>query len=319
MRTTIALFLLLGACDFRSRSLLNRTVDSGADSMPDEAPLLRPDARADVPEAMPDAHPPMADAAPSLDGIIEVLTCGFDEQTALRAAVRRSACDFSGRFSVKSLMEAWEGGLWGHWDLTLGNYVGYDITYGCEIYRCLANATSCTEARACIDPTGGACLADYGYCDGDRLMKCRADDRPGVEVIDCAAFGATCVEEVLGHGATQAQCALGDCRFGSNYYGLECDGNDLTLCDGAIRSTCGAWTAGTSCGSFYIGGELPTVSCMFNTGVPGAYAGDGAGYEVMCDANAVMSFSTTTGRSYTFDCRANGYPDCLGRGCALLE
>jgi hypothetical protein len=268
------------------------------------------DAGMDGGGAVEDAAP--FDAAPAVDAgrdggpppdtrLGEALTRAMDADTALAGIVRFVACTDT-RATVVGLMEAWEAGLLSAFELSGGLVEGYDADLGCEAWRCLASAGSCELAAACMPARDEACEPSSAGCDADVITTCAADGSGARRLFDCATLGARCEE---------GRCHLGDCVFGAAHYQLECEGDALTICEGAVRMPCEAWAPGSSCTSFAIGGEVPTQWCS-PSGVPvsGAYS-----RPVDCDDGGSLSFASVSTRVYRFDCLANGYAGCEDRGC----
>jgi hypothetical protein len=228
----------------------------------------------------------------------------MDPDAAMRAVTRFIACEpDTERATVVAVMEAWEAGLLSHVEESGGLIEGLGLDLGCAAWRCAAEAEGCGDYEAeCRQPgRREPCTPAETSCVGTTLFRCANDGSERRALIDCARFGATCDDGL---------CRLGDCGFGRDYYHLECEGNALTLCGGALRMDCGAWSPGSSCASFYIGGEVPTQWCS-----PSGM-GEAGGYSrpVECDGRTIR-FVSVSGREHALDCIANGYSSCDERGC----
>ena len=247
------------------------------------------------------------DAGPPSDlSLGRALTCQLDAQGAMRAAARHIACDPGATgATVVAIVEAWEAGLFSHVEESGGFISGLGAERGCEAWRCAAEAASCEAYAACLerDRRPGPCEPFTTRCEGASLLRCEPDGASAVALVDCASFGATCAD---------GRCRLGDCAFGTDYYHLECVEGSLSLCDGAIRMDCSAWSPGSACTSFHIGGEVPTQWCSpSGESEYGAYS-----RPVECDGRTIRFVSVST-RAHALDCVASGYRGCDERGCTL--
>lgn len=262
---------------------------------------MRHDVSSDVPLAdaavRPDA--PSIDTgrdAPAVDRTLqEALSCELTSEVALAAMVRHVAClERRENASVGGFYEAWEVGLFSAIEPA---HTSFHPGLGCAAWRCVAEATSCGEARRCLAPPAACEPSDASYCDGDELVSCVGSER-----IDCAALGMRCTDE---------GCAVGECvvDFGTSYR-LACDEDDVVLCDGARRIDCQGLGLG-SCAHFAISGEVPTVWCS-----PDGMNGYGAyGSPIECEGGRIAFESAASGDRITFDCTANGYTGCDEWGC----
>jgi hypothetical protein len=285
----MALLLFLTACS----SSISR--DPGAT----DAEIETPDAGRDAGRVEP-IDPP----DPELR-LIHTLRCGLDDGAALAAAVRWVACTPEETTTVRGLFEAWEAGLFAAVEENGGFTGGSAIEIPCGAWRCLSGARSCEEAARCVEDAfgGGACEPYTRTCDGARVTRCASDGRGRAELIDCSDLGASC---------SAGRCELGECVFSEGYYHLDCDDDDLVLCEGAVRMSCDAWRPGARCGSFAIGGEVPTAWCTRSDEfVAGAYD-----FPVSCESSGAISFESVSTEAYEFDCLANGYRGCTARGCS---
>jgi hypothetical protein len=267
-------------------SLSHDADDSGVASL-DVAITERDAPRPDVPR----------DTPPPTSPLQAVLSCRFDEESALRAIVRHVSClERRESASVGGFYEAWEAGLFSGIEPA---YTSFEPGLGCEAWHCIADATSCMDAALC-DTMARPCGADgLPYCQGDEFVTCGASSTG--RAFDCSAVGAGCTPE---------GCAIDGCLFrpGESYQ-LSCDGPDLVLCEGAIRVDCAA--RGASCGSFAVGGEVPIAWCR-----PPGFGGAGAyGSPIECAEDGVISFTSASGVFVRFDCQDAGYSGCDEWGC----
>jgi hypothetical protein len=288
MPTRLLLLFLLQGCP--SAVMRDPGADGSTDPIDDDAGR-RADAGSDA--GTPD---------PALQ-LGRTLRCELDDEQALDAMVRWVACTPKDTTTVRGLFEAWEAGLFSWVEENGGFTGGSAIDLPCGVWQCVASARSCDEADRCVNEayTGGACEPYSRTCDGSRVERCARDGRGRAELIDCADLGGSCVE---GH------CEIGECVFGEGYYHLSCEDNDMVLCEGVLRMSCDAWSPGDRCGSFAVGGEVPTTWCTRADGfVAGAYD-----FPVECTGD-VMRFESVSTLAYTFDCGANGYDGCNMRGC----
>ena len=302
LASLIVLVVLASGCGYRSSTLLSDpgsdggTRDTGAR---DATTPIDSTAR----DGGVDAGP--GDAGPEETRLANELACRLDHDTALDAAARAAACAPDTRGSMRSYFEAWEAGLLGTPVLFHG-LTGFDYEWGCDAWRCIASATSCEAFDTCLADSvrGGPCVGGSTRCNGDLYEVCRSDGSGYSVGFDCATLGATCTADEA--------CVISDtCSFGMYHYELDCLDGDLVLCDGLERTSCDAWHPGSSCASFAISGEVPTVWCS-----PTGENGYGAYAEsrVTCTAGTV-SFTSATSVSATYDCLANGYSGCNERGC----
>jgi hypothetical protein len=264
------------------------------------------DAEIEAPDAGRDAGrvEPIDPPDPELQ-LGRTLRCELDDEAALAAVVRWVACTPDETTTVRGLFEAWEAGLYAAVEENGGFTGGSALEIPCDGWRCIAEARSCEEASRCIEEAyaGAACEPRTRSCDGSRVTRCASDGRGSAELIDCADFGATCSE---------GQCRLGECVFSEGYYHLDCDGDDLVLCEGAVRMSCDAWQSGARCGRFAIGGEVPTAWCSrSDESVAGAYD-----FPVSCESSGTIRFESVSTDAFSYDCLANGYRGCTERGCS---
>ncbi len=299
--------LLLSACPYRSTPLLG-TEDGGpsSDASSDASVVdSRPGSDTGV-----DA-PPGTDAGPDFEGreFYEALSCGFDRATALRAVVREVACthdSIASLTTIRGITEAWEVGLFSGLESNVFGPIGH----GCAEWQCVAAATSCAEREACRD-AGESCESG-SRCNGTSVEYCRYHEDPSLRrwrgTFDCGGVGGTC-ETLDG----VSQCLLGDCRFVGGGYVLECDGDDLTLCDGAARVSCGDVAPGAVCASLAVSGEAPTRFCN-----PSGVRSTAGVYDYPNDCtDGVVAFTSASEVEYRFDCVAAGYSGCDDSGCVL--
>lgn len=251
---------------------------------------------ASVDVAITERDAPRLDTPPPTSPLETVLSCGFDEADALRAIVRHVSClERRESASVGGFYEAWEAGLLSGIEPA---YTSFEPGLGCEAWRCIADATSCMDANLCSTMTRPCGDGGAPYCQGDDFISCGP---LGGRAFDCVALGATCTPE---------GCAAEGCVFAPGQpYQLSCDGDDLVLCDGAIRVDCGA--RGASCGSFAVGGEVPIAWCS-----PPGFGGAGAyGSPIECADDGTISFTSVSGAFVRFDCEGAGYSGCDEWGC----
>lgn len=271
-----------------------------ASAVPAPAPSLDAGALGRDAAAPRDAFAP-PDPPPADVRLGDAISCGLDGgERMVRAAARLVACRERG--TVSQLVELWEAGLWSGIEPS-GGAPGLDgIDLGCDAWACLASIGSCAEVDACRARPGGPCEPYARACRGTEIVTCDRDGAALVHGFDCASVGATC---------EGGSCVLGGCRFGAEHYALVCDGDDLVLCDGAVRLDCAAWREGTACAPFHVGGEVPIAWCS-----PGGESAYG-GYErpVECDGRTIRFESQSSRQRYELDCVAAGYPGCDERGC----
>ena len=285
-------------CGYRSSTLLD---ERGSDGGPDARPSG--DAAASSDGSWRDAGPFHGGSEDTR--LLAELGCRLDHDQALAAAARATACHPDGRGSMRSYFEAWEAGLLASALPWAAGLAGFDLDFGCDAWRCIATATSCDAFGVCLAATvrDGPCSGEI-RCNGSVLSRCNWDGSGFIDVFECGAFGATCDPE--------RGCVLDEtCSFGVDVYDLACLDGDVVLCGGRIRSRCDAWYEGSSCASFAISGEVPTVWCS-PTGMNGygAYAES----RVEC-AGGVVTFTSATSVRASFDCLGAGYSGCNDRGC----
>jgi hypothetical protein len=290
--------LLATGCGFRS-SLSPEPRDAG----------VEPDGSVVPVDAGRDARASDAGDVPPREGLYPTLQCNLDASSALTAIARHVACtpvDRRARTTMKGLMEAWEAGLLSG---LVGASTGLELGSGCAEWQCAATAGSCAELNDCIaerEPCESGTR-----CRGNQLETCHTVLSTGARYwgvgVDCSSLGGVCdVTDGLG------RCDIGGCFIGPwDYHAIACDGNDLTLCDGAVRYPCDAEGPGAVCGSVAVSGEVPTYYC--NTGgverTAGVYASP-----VEC-ADGVVTFESLTEETHRFDCIAAGYRGCDEAGC----
>jgi hypothetical protein len=282
--------VILMGCS-RSHGTLDLEPDSGSSGVTTDA--ASPD----------DVRPPDIEPEPSPMGLLgRVLSCSLSLDEALPAAVRLAACDadLGGHESASWVMETWEVGLASRLE---ANVSGYPFT--CERMRCAADASSCDDYDACLSTIRipGPC-EPYGVsCAGDVITHCDPEGTSRERTLDCAVLGGTCEE---------GRCHRGECTFGMDYYALTCSEDEpgtLVLCDD-LRVDCAAATPGGVCQSVAVGGEAPSDWCA----PPGAERYGLYGMPIECDGGAI-EFDSFSGRSFRYDCIANGYSGCGERGC----
>lgn len=304
-RTTWILGLLLTvSCGYRSSTLLDE--DGGT---ADHDAQTHADAGHDAGRTEDAGHP---DGGPLPDlTLAEAMSCDLDESSALEAIVRHVACDRATRATVWGAYEAWQAGLFGVNDPIAGELTGFRFDFGCDLWGCLSAATDCAAHDACFaaSRSGGPCEPRAERCPGDGTIERCTDDGSGwVSIFDCARIGGAC--EAMALDPTRATCNVGGCAVSGAVYDFECDGADLTACDGALRLSCSAWRSGTSCRSFAIGGEVPIMFCG-----PPEFGGAGAySFPVVC-TSGVISFDALQAYDISYDCVAHGYSGCDERGC----
>ncbi len=278
MRACFLLFVVFAGC-----SLSHASDDTGVPSA--DVTLAERDAPRDVGRDAPPVESPLA----------RVLRCDLSDEDALTAMVRHQSCLARREFaSVGGFYEAWEAGLFSALE---PGYTSFDPGLGCEAWRCILSARSCMDAQLCENMARPCGAGGAPYCEGERFVTCGP---LGGRAFDCTQLGARCTDE---------GCALDGCVFrpGDNYQ-LGCDEDDLVLCEGAIRVDCGAM--GRSCGSFAVGGEVPTLWCS-----PPDFGGAGAyGSPIECTAGRI-EFMSVSGRVVAYDCVAAGYAGCDEWGC----
>ncbi|MEM9193600.1 MAG: hypothetical protein AAGF12_30780 [Myxococcota bacterium] len=305
MRCGLVLFLLLGACGFRSSTLLE-----SADARPDAGPDARhtifgdadaPEGDAELPidAQLPiDAPRPIDEPPEGALRLQSALRCDLSDEVALAGLVRMQTCRTDGPYRrLGGYIEAWEVGLLSGLDFPVE-------AGGCATLQCAANSSTCEAYQQCIDALSipADCRSEALRCDGSQLYVCDWRQNALIPSVDCADYGATC---------GSSGCQIGDdCWFGaSTYYSVSCEDNDLTLCGGSFRTPCSAVSPSATCESFAVGGEAPTSFCSVNGSGYGAYD-----TEVECSGGRV-SFTSTTTATYAFDCLANGYRGCSEEGC----
>jgi hypothetical protein len=237
--------------------------------------------------------------------LMRALHCDLDDEAALRAIARHVACDPDTRGTVRSYYEAWEAGLFGTFEPGLELFLGYRVSYGCPAWRCMASAASCEEHAACIDDAQSAarCDPEERRCDGGVIEECVGSGDGFVPVFDCGVVDAACV-----NGACRTDEG---CEFGRRPEELACSGDALVLCDLAVSCPLN-WQEGTSCASFLVGGELPTMWCSGE----GDQAGGYTSAPIRC-AGGTIELESVSGARRTFDCRSQGYSGCDASGCVL--
>jgi len=254
-----------------------------------------------------DSGLPGVDAGPIATGdLFRALSCDLDADQILAAAARWVACHPESRVTMQTVIEAWEGFVLGHPNAPASTFTG--LPAGCDVWRCAAEATACGQLDECIDsarPGVGGCGPTQ--CFGSELATCDAEGL-WVTAVDCADFGATCVED---------HCEIAGCSFGG-FAPMEvtCDGADVSLCEGLLNIDCASTYPDemTACASFFISGELPVSWCA-----PGGESQAGAyETEVVCSgARSRVRIDSVSSRRYVYFCRDNGYSDCDERGCVL--
>ena len=260
-------------------------------------------------------RPRPRDAGPPSDMALgEELTCRLDRDEALDAIVRHVACSPDSRATVLGLYEAWEAGLFGIGDAFAGDLTGFRTDYGCDLWRCLADAPDCSAHEDCLGFEAFAelvsCEPGADRCEPDgSLSRCNREGTGFSRMLDCAALGLRCGPSTEIPGTSTC---LGEdgCELRGHVYDVTCDDGDLTACDGTLRLSCDEWRDGTSCRSFAIGGEVPIDWCA-----PEGFGGAGAYASPVECAGGAIRFRAVGAYDIDYDCRARGYSGCDERGC----
>ncbi len=266
----------------------------------DASVAMPADAGMDPDAGFPDSGPADSGAPAPNSTLADALTCGLDQDEALRAATRIAACA-RGLVSISGVMETYDAFMWG------GVTPGFTrLPTSCGFWRCAAEVDRCDDLGECFEDialSANPCRGVEWACQGDVLGTCVEPYL--LPHMDCGALGATCED-----GA----CIKDGCRFGSGQGSLRCgeDGSpSLTMC-GEYEVNCEAWgSQGSTCANFYVQGEVPVPWCA-PEGV-GSVAGS---YDtpVAC-RRGVVEFEVVGGREYRIDCRSMGYRGCDEYGC----
>lgn len=165
--------------------------------------------------------------------------------------------------------------------------------------RCLREAATCAEVRACSGATpddANLCAERWAGCRGDTLVECSFGE---AEAVDCRAAGLVC-----GESATSASCGTARCDAAT--FTETCQGSAFLECnEGTVRHKDCAYDVSVSCGG--------DSSCMPLVGGTCGNRGDGSigcvGTDGECDEDAFVStcqgsriVSCRGGRIATFDC-----------------
>ena len=232
------------------------------------------------------------DAGAPRDRFADALTCGIDNEGAIRAALRTSEC---AGIPFSLTYEAYEAFLFARSAFHLSG-----VPEGnCEYWRCVVEADNCMDFAACFD--GATCPAEGvdPFCEGDVAISCGS--HPVAQVIDCASFGATC------EGGT---CVFEDgcsASFTSDS-DLRCRDGQLTVCGESLSC---ATRSDFGCNRVQVQGEIPVAWC--GRAAAGLY-----GLPNDCVSETRLVFVSSSGAVVEFECPDYGYRFCGLEGCTSL-
>lgn len=304
LRLLLSLALLAPGCGYRSSVLLEGEDAGGGDSA---TPGSRDAGGRDSGDA---GDAGVLDSGRASDHTLsDTMACHLQRAEALDAVARTIACEPESRSTFLGLFEAWEAGLLGM-DGTGSVYSGHALTRGCAAWRCVARANDCGEYADCVEPAEPTtCTPGEEICRDGAIARCNLEGTAFVSIFACGDVGMTCGPSEMFSGV-MACLGHGGCEMRGHIYDFRCEGDDLVICDGAVRTTCDTWRPGGRCQSFAVGGEVPIDFC----GPPG-FGGAGAyDSDNECDGDVVV-FAALGVEPVRYDCAANGYAGCSPRGC----
>lgn len=233
------------------------------------------------------------DAGAPTSRLEEALTCGIDNEGAIRAALRTFEC---AGIPFSQTYEAYEAFLFARSAFHLSNLPEGN----CEYWNCVVNAGNCADFNACFE--GAACPPNgfEPFCEGGLAISCGA--HPVAQVIDCESFGAecqggTCVFEEEGCSAS----------FTSDS-DLRCRDGQLTVCGESL--SCAA-ISDFGCNRVAVQGEIPVAWC--GQAAAGLY-----GTPNECLSTTRVSYVSASGALVEFECPDFGYRFCSPEGCTSL-
>ena len=246
----------------------------------------------DVPRV--DAGPQDAgnDAGPVTD-LQNALTCGLDQNGAIRAALRTAECD---GIPFSQTYEAYEAFLFARSAFHLSGLPEGN----CEYWRCVSNADNCADYNSCFEASicpGGV----EPFCEGELAVSCGA--HPVTQVIDCASFGGEC---------QSGTCVFEEAGCSSSFTSdsdLRCRDGQLSLCSGESISCLGLSDFG--CNRVVVQGEIPVAWCGRATAGLFGTPND-------CLSETRLSFVSESGAVVEFECPDFGYRFCSESGCTSL-
>ncbi|MFK8001362.1 MAG: hypothetical protein AB8H86_17335 [Polyangiales bacterium] len=250
-------------------------------------------ARFDVPRV--DAFVPRDagnDAGAPGNRLEEALTCGIDNEGAVRAALRTSEC---AGIPFSQTYEAYEAFLFARSAFHLSNLPEGN----CEYWRCVAEADNCADFNVCFEEQTCPLEPPMPFCEGDSAVSCGG--HPVAQVIDCASFGGS--------------CERGICVFEDGCSASFTSDNDLRCRDGQI-GVCGetlscATRSDFGCNRVQVQGEIPVAWC--GQAAAGLY-----GTPNDCLSETRLLYVSASGAVVEFECPDFGYRFCSPEGCTSL-